>query len=99
LPVRRGLAGAGLQFTNFHTTALCSPTRSCLMTGRNHHSNGMGRVTELATGFPGYDATIPRANGFLSEILVEEGYATLAVGKWHLAPEYEGCLLYTSRCV
>jgi len=91
-PVLDGLAGAGLQFTNFHTTALCSPTRSCLMTGRNHHSNGMGRVTELATGFPGYDATIPRANGFLSEILVEEGYATLAVGKWHLAPEYEGHL-------
>jgi arylsulfatase len=96
-PVLDRLAGTGLQFTNFHTTALCSPTRSCLLTGRNHHSNGMGRVVELATGFPGYDATIPRANGFLSEILVERGYATFAVGKWHLAPEYEGHLAAPRR--
>lgn len=48
------LAGEGLQFTNFHTTAVCSATRACVMTGRNHHSNGMGRVIEVATGFPGY---------------------------------------------
>jgi arylsulfatase len=95
-PTLDRLAGAGLQFTNFHTTALCSPTRSCLLTGRNHHSNGMGRVVELATGFPGYDATIPRANGFLSQILVERGYATWAVGKWHLAPEDE-CHLAAPR--
>ena len=95
-PVLDRLAGAGLQFTNFHTTALCSPTRSCLLTGRNHHSNGMGRVVELATGFPGYDATIARANGFLSQILVDRGYATWAVGKWHLAPEHE-CHLAAPR--
>ena len=95
-PVLDGLAGSGLQFTNFHTTALCSPTRSCLLTGRNHHSNGMGRVVELATGFPGYDATIARANGFLSQILVDQGYATWAVGKWHLAPEDE-CHLAAPR--
>jgi arylsulfatase A-like enzyme len=81
------LAAGGLRFTNFHTTALCSPTRSCLLTGRNHHANGMGRVTDLAMGFPGYDARIPRANGFLSEMLLPHGYATYAVGKWHLAPE------------
>ncbi len=69
-PVLDGLAADGLTFTNFHTTALCSPTRACLLTGRNHHRNGMGRIIELATGFPGYDAAIPRANGFLSEMLV-----------------------------
>jgi arylsulfatase len=81
------LAANGLRYTNFHTTALCSPTRSCLLTGRNHHVNGMGRVVELAMGFPGYDARIARANGFLSEMLLPHGYATYAVGKWHLAPE------------
>jgi arylsulfatase A-like enzyme len=81
------LAAGGLRYTNFHTTALCSPTRSCLLTGRNHHLNGMGRVVELAMGFPGYDARISRANGFLSEMLLPHGYATYAVGKWHLAPE------------
>ena len=59
----------GLRYANFHTTALCSPTRACLLTGRNHHSNGMARVVELASGFPGYNATIPKENGFLSEIL------------------------------
>ena len=80
------LARRGRRYANFHTTALCSPTRACLLTGRNHHSNGMARVTELAAGFPGYNATIPKENGFLSEILVRNGYATYAVGKWHLTP-------------
>ncbi|MDQ2649419.1 MAG: arylsulfatase [Actinomycetota bacterium] len=80
------LAAEGLRYTNFHTTALCSPTRACLLTGRNHHSNGVARVVDLAAGFPGYNATIPRENGFLSEILRDVGYATFAVGKWHLAP-------------
>ncbi|MGH7734087.1 MAG: arylsulfatase, partial [Gemmatimonadales bacterium] len=88
-PVIDGLAADGLRFTNFHTAALCSPTRSCLLTGRNHHSNGIGRIVELATGFPGYDARIPRANGFLSEMLLPLGFATFAVGKWHLTPEDE----------
>ncbi|MGZ8766045.1 MAG: arylsulfatase [Acidimicrobiia bacterium] len=88
-PAMDGLAANGLRYSNFHTTALCSPTRSCLLTGRNHHSNGMGRITDLATGFHGYDARIPRANGFLSEMLVDQGYAAWAVGKWHLVPEEE----------
>ena len=86
-PVMDGLAANGLRYSNFHTTGLCSPTRSCVLTGRNHHSNGMGRITDLATGFPGYSGRIPRSNGFLSQILVERGYATFAVGKWHLTPD------------
>jgi len=81
------LAGDGLRYSNFHTTALCSPTRACLLTGRNHHSVGMGRITDLATGFPGYDARIPRSAGMLPEMLVPHGYAAYAVGKWHLTPE------------
>ena len=54
------LAARGLRYSNFHTTALCSPTRACLLTGRNHHRNGMGRIVEFASGFPGYDATMSR---------------------------------------
>jgi arylsulfatase A-like enzyme len=88
-PTFDALAAGGLRYTNFHTTALCSPTRSCVLTGRNHHSNGMGRVIEIASGYPGYNARIPFANGFLSEMLVDEGYATFAIGKWHLTPEDE----------
>lgn len=88
-PTIDGLAADGVRLANFHTTALCSPTRACLLTGRNHHSNGMGRVADLAMGFPGYCGQIPRANGFLSEILRLHGYATYAVGKWHLTPDDE----------
>ena len=83
------LAAGGLRYANFHTTALCSPTRACLLTGRNHHSVGMGRIVELATGFPGYDSRIPAACGMLPEALLPAGYATWAIGKWHLTPEDE----------
>jgi arylsulfatase len=83
------LAANGLRFANFHTTALCSPTRACLLTGRNHHANGMARIVEFPSGFPGYDATIPPESGFVSQILRENGYATFAVGKWHLTPAHE----------
>lgn len=84
------LAAGGLRYRDFHTTAICSPTRACLLTGRNHHSNGVGIIQEMATGYPGYNGAIPRENGFLSEILRDAGYATFAVGKWHLtlASEY-----------
>jgi arylsulfatase A-like enzyme len=95
-PALDNLAANGLRYRNFHTTALCSPTRACLLTGRNHHSNGMGRVIELATGFPGYNATIPRSNAMLSEIVVPHGFAAYAVGKWHLAPDND-CNLAASR--
>jgi arylsulfatase A-like enzyme len=88
-PTIDGLAAGGLRYTNFHTTALCSPTRAALLTGRNHHANGMGRVAELATGFPGYDGRIPRANAMTPALLVPAGYAAWAVGKWHLTPEDE----------
>jgi arylsulfatase len=80
------LASGGLRYSNMHTTALCSPTRSCVLTGRNHHSNHMAAITEASTGFPGYDGYIPFENGFLSEMLLQHGYATYAVGKWHLTP-------------
>jgi arylsulfatase len=88
-PVLDGLAAAGVRLANFHTTALCSPTRACLLTGRNHHRSGMGRVAELAVGFPGYWGKPPRENGYLSEILRDVGYACYAIGKWHLSPEDE----------
>src|SRR5580693_6940170 len=88
-PVLDGLAHGGVRLSNFHTTALCSPTRACLLTGRNHHRNGLGRVADLALGYPGYWGTPPIENGFLSEILRDRGYATLAVGKWHLSPDTE----------
>jgi arylsulfatase len=83
------LAADGVRLANFHTTALCSPTRSCLLTGRNHHTNGMGRVADLAMAYPGYWGEVPRENGFLSEILRVNGYSTYAVGKWHLTPDDE----------
>jgi arylsulfatase len=88
-PVLDGLAAEGVRLANFHTTALCSPTRACLLTGRNHHRSAMGRVADLAIGFPGYWGRPPRENGYLSEILRAHGYATYAVGKWHLTPEDE----------
>ncbi|MDX2381895.1 MAG: arylsulfatase, partial [Acidimicrobiia bacterium] len=80
------LAANGLLYNNMHTTALCSPTRSCILTGRNHHSNAMACITEASTGFPGANGNIPFENGFLSEILLEHGYNTYALGKWHLTP-------------
>lgn len=80
------LAKDGLLFNNMHTTALCSPTRACILTGRNHHSNGMSCITEGSTGYPGGNGYIPFENGFLSEILLEHGYNTFALGKWHLTP-------------
>jgi arylsulfatase A-like enzyme len=80
------LAANGLLYTNMHTTALCSPSRSCFLTGRNHHSNAMSCITEGSEGFPGSNGNIPFENGFLSEILLAEGYNTYSVGKWHLTP-------------
>jgi len=80
------LAEGGLAYSNMHTTALCSPTRTCILTGRNHHSNNMACITEGSTGYPGYNGYIPFENGFLSEMPLQHGYNTYAVGKWHLTP-------------
>ena len=82
-----GLAADGLLYANMHTTALCSPSRSCIINGRNHHSNHLACLTNGSTGFPGSDGYIPFENGYLSEILKTVGYNTYCVGKWHLAPE------------
>jgi arylsulfatase A-like enzyme len=84
------LAAGGLAFNNMHTTALCSPSRSCIITGRNHHANATAAINELATGYPGYNGNIPFENGFLSEMLLQHGYSTYMVGKYHLLPsEFE----------
>ena len=83
------LAANGLRYSNFQTTALCSPTRGCLLTGRNHHSLGLGAITELSMGYPGLNGTMGFEHGFISEVLVEQGYNTFAVGKWHLTPSQE----------
>jgi arylsulfatase A-like enzyme len=83
------IAADGVRFTQWHTTALCSPTRSCLLTGRNHTRNSMACITEAAVGFPNASGTIPPENGMLPEILGELGWNTYMVGKWHLCPTDE----------
>jgi arylsulfatase A-like enzyme len=84
------LAAGGLLYSNMHTTALCSPSRSCIITGRNHHANATAAINEIATGYPGYNGSIPFENGFLSEMLLAHGYSTYMVGKYHLLPsEFE----------
>ncbi len=82
----------GLQYTQFHTTALCSPTRAALLTGRNHHSVGTGVIGELGTGFPGYSGEIPSNAATFAKILQEYGYATSWFGKNHNIPDWETSL-------
>ena len=88
-PNIKRIAGQRYHLTNFHTTALCSPTRSCLVTGRNRTTNGMGTITEAASGFPGTNGHVPFECGTIAEVLGERGWNTYAVGKWHLTPEDE----------
>jgi arylsulfatase len=83
------LAERGLRFNRFHVTAMCSPTRAALLTGCNHHAVGMGFLTDIPMGFPGYDARIPPSAATLARVLRDAGYGTFAVGKWHLAPRWE----------
>ncbi len=83
------LADKGLRFVNFHTTALCSPTRASLLTGRNHHAVGMRAISNYDTGYPNMRGAIPRSSATLAEVLGSHGFGTYAIGKWHLAPMHE----------
>ncbi|MCX4724184.1 arylsulfatase [Streptomyces sp. NBC_01306] len=89
MPTAERLAAGGLKYTRFHTTALCSPTRAALMTGRNHHAVNMGTVTNLATSTPGYTAVRPQSAATLAEVLRLNGYSTGAFGKMHQTPPWE----------
>ena len=87
-PALDRIAQMGLRYTQFHSTALCSPTRAALITGRNHHTVGFGVVSEIATGYPGYDSVIDRTSGTIGEILKQNGYATSWFGKDHNTPAF-----------
>ncbi len=86
MPTLDRLAKNGITYTQWHTTAVCSPTRSCFLTGRNHHHNGSGSIAEMAVGFPGYCGHIPKENGTLAQILRDAGWSTYWVGKNHNVP-------------
>lgn len=88
-PTLDELASEGLRFNSFHTTALCSPTRAALKSGRNHHVASMGYITEMATGFPGSTGQIPNSVAPLAEMLRSNGYSTAAFGKWHETAAWE----------
>ena len=88
-PALDALARSGLRYNNFHTAALCSPTRAALLTGRNHHAVGSGRITELANGYDGYNSIIPKSAATVAEVLRLNGYATAMFGKHHNTPDWE----------
>ena len=88
-PIAERLAAAGLKYNRFHTTALCSPTRQALLTGRNHHTVGMGGITEIASGSPGYNSILPNTCAPLARTLKLNGYATAQFGKCHEVPVWE----------
>ena len=83
------LAADGLRYNNMHTTALCSPSRSCMITGRNHHSTSFAGITECATGYDGYCCILPRDCGTVGEVLRQNGYMTAWIGKNHNTPTWE----------
>ena len=89
MPTAERLADGGLRLTRFHTTAMCSPTRASLLTGRDHHTVGMGNITEIATSHDGYTSTRPASCATLAEILRMNGYNTSCFGKWHQTPTWE----------
>ncbi|OOK77465.1 sulfatase family protein [Mycobacterium kansasii] len=88
-PTGDALAREGLRYNRFHTTALCSPTRAALLTGRNHHAVNTGNITEWATGYDGYNSIIPKSAATIAETLRQNGYSTAAFGKWHNTPVWE----------
>src|SRR6478609_6384873 len=89
MPTLEKMAANGLKYNRFHTTALCSPTRTALLTGRNHHVNNAGAIMELATGFPGNTGIRPRSITPMAEMLRLNGYSTAAFGKYHETPPWE----------
>ncbi len=88
-PALDRIADMGLRYTQFHSTALCSPTRASLITGRNHHSVGFGVITELSTGYPGYNSILSKDATSIAEVLRQNGYATSWFGKAHNTPEFD----------
>jgi arylsulfatase A-like enzyme len=86
-PHLQQLAESGLSYTQFHTTAICSPTRAALLAGRNHHTVSTGTIIECGTGYPGYTGVIPKSTALISQVLRDNGYATSMFGKWHNTPE------------
>jgi arylsulfatase A-like enzyme len=88
-PSLQQLANEGLRYNRFHTTAICSPTRAALLTGRNPHAVGVGAVLNTPSAYPGYNGLLPKSAATIAEILRQNGYGTAAFGKWHLAPEWE----------
>jgi arylsulfatase A-like enzyme len=88
-PAMDSIAAAGLRYTNFNSTSLCSPTRAALITGRNHHSVGFGVISEIATGFPGYNSVIGKDSATIGRILLDNGYRTSWFGKNHNTPVYQ----------
>jgi arylsulfatase len=96
-PTMTKIAERGVKYANFHTTALCSPTRASLLTGRNATSNGMATIAEFSSGFPGISTRIPFENGFISEVLLDHGYNTYCIGKWHLTPGEETGMAASKR--
>ncbi|AHC24296.1 MULTISPECIES: arylsulfatase [Mycobacteriaceae] len=97
MPAMSRIADKGVRLSQFHTTALCSPTRAALLTGRNATTVGMATIEEFTDGFPNCNGRIPRDTALLSEVLAEHGYNTYAVGKWHLTPLEESNLAATKR--
>ncbi len=86
-PTLDKLAAEGLRYNRFHVTALCSPTRAALLSGRNHHAVGFGSISELIGGWPGYSTSWPTSAASIAQILQANGYSTAAIGKWHLTPD------------
>lgn len=88
-PSLEKIAQQGVKYTRFHTTAVCSPTRASLLTGRNHHQLGFGTISEMSTGYPGYDSIWGKDAASVAEVLRQNGYNTAAWGKWHNTPDWE----------
>ena len=91
------LAATGLRYTRFHSTAMCSPTRAAMLTGRNHHMVGSGIITDMATGYPGYSGIIPRSAATIGRILTGNGYNTAFFGKHHNVPGHQASRSVVTR--